>query len=1214
MSVLRNTSLSRRLLLVFALVIALTAIPLGFAVCNLREASARFDRAVAVRAEAMKQSARLHRNLFELRTQEKESILADDAEAVSAARSRIAAVREESDRRKEVFHALDLDNESRANFAAFDAADRAYDAVLDRVVDLANVQSREAAHALSHSEGRKKGEEAAAAAIALTHGEERKLAEEQVAADQAHTDALATMALLVTLTAAAAFALVTWVSRGVAGDIGRVVSTTDQIASGDLDTVIDATAEDEVGLLARSVQRMQSALRSARKQTTDEDWLRDSLARVNTLVLGQTDPQVLADSALTEIARLLDAKVGALFTMREEHAARELHLLASYAYTTRKSLATRFRPGEGLVGQAALERKQILLQNAPEDYVRVVSGLGDAQPRTLCVTPFLFKGEVLGVLELGMLGPLSTVQAEFLTQAMEVVAAGFEITRIETLVRTQRQGMEAFNTELQAKSRALAQSQAELEAQQQRLRETNAELEAQVARLEEAESRVRVQQEEMGVTNHALLEKNRLLERLQGETEAARVALTIQAEELTRASRYKSEFLANMSHELRTPLNSLLLLARSLRNNAEGNLTTDQVESAGVIYDSGSDLLNLINEILDLSKIEAGRMELHFENVALEALRISIDSQFSYMARSQGITWSVRSAEGVPDRIRTDPQRLGQVLKNLVGNALKFTDGGEVSITFASPEPTTALRREDLSVRDAIAIHVSDTGIGIPPDKQQLIFEAFQQADSGDRRRYGGTGLGLSISRELAGLLGGEIQLTSEPGKGSTFTLYLPIGGPTKAVDAPADRTPVAAMPRVSAPMVPATPVGAPRGPVVDDDRNAIGAGDAPILIVEDDARFARILVTHVRRRGLKTLVALTGEDGLSLARTFRPGGVVLDLQLPNMDGWQVLSALKQDVETRHIPVHIVSVEESSAKNRRAGAVGHAAKPLRAEDIEDILSRIEAASASSQKRVLVVEDNPVMRAETVRIVGNGNVAVVEAATGEAALTALRGEPFALVLLDLGLPDMNGLALLERATGEGIALPPIIVHTVRNLTPPEELKLRDYAASIIVKSARSQERLVDEVALFLHRIVKELPDEKRRAIWSLRSSDQALQGKKVLVVEDDMRTMFGMCRLLAEHGIQPIKAENGQTALEVLEREPDVDMVLMDMMMPVLDGYEATRRIRAQARFERLPILALTAKAMKEDRQRCLDAGVSDYLTKPVEPERLLSLMRVWMTR
>lgn len=951
-----------------------------------------------------------------------------------------------------------------------------------------------------------------------------------------------------------------------------------------------------VGILASL--RDVSAARRAERERDAKDRLVAGIARLNEAFQGQISTRELARRIITEMATYAECEVGAFFAVDPDGDPDALHLVGSHAYTHRKHLATSYRPGEGVVGQAALEKKQILLLDVPEDYVRVSSGIGDASPRAVCVTPLLIEGRVNGMLELASFKPFSDTMLEYFRQAAPPIAVALEAATAR----------ERASIALQ-RAQTLA---AELEAQQETLRNTNAELEEQTAQLKVSEQKMRSQQAEIELANTELTQKNDLLERQRQETEQARKVLAAQAEEVALASKYKSEFLANMSHELRTPLNSLLLLARSLRDNATGNLSEEQVDSASVIFDSGSDLLNLINEILDLSKIEAGKMELRPEEIEIADLERQLMSQFGHMARAQGLTLEVSSDDEAAPRIVSDSQRLGQVLKNLLGNALKFTETGGVKVRFARPADGVQLRRSGLDPRSAIAVHVIDTGIGIPLDKQKVIFEAFQQADSGDRRRFGGTGLGLSISRELATLLGGEIQLVSKPGEGSTFTVYFPLsvsGAPVSRERAPAKEAHATPAPIAVAPK----PASTPR-PAVEDDRDRLGDSDRVVLVIEDDTLFARILLGHIRERGFKGITATSGEEGLELARKYRPHGVILDIHLPNMDGWAVLNTLKQDMSLRHIPVHIVSVEEYSAQNMRLGAIGHVSKPVGREQIDEMLKRLESAVGTAPKRVLVVEDDDIMRRETVRLVSTGNVAVTEVATGAAALEAVRGEPFHLVVLDLGLPDMQGLELLRRLAEAKVAMPPVIVHTNRDLTTEEQLMLRSYAESIIVKDVRSQERLIDEVALFLHRVVRDLPEENRRAILHLHESNEPLRGKTVLIVEDDMRTMFAMARMLAGHGINPIKAENGERALALLAERPDVDVVLMDMMMPVLDGYEAIRRIRAQSRWAKLPIVALTAKAMKEDRQKCLEAGATDYLSKPVDPDRLVSLLRVLLCR
>ncbi len=998
--------------------------------------------------------------------------------------------------------------------------------------------------------------------------------------------------------------------------VTKMMAVTERISIGELDMEVDIQGTDEIGQLAGSVERMQHALRSGRNESSSQDWLKTGIARINQMLMGQDNIAVLASKTITEIATYLDAKVGALYVANGSDNGTELALLGTYAYTQRKNLSCKYKLGEGLVGQAALEQKQILLQNVPDDYVRVVSGLGETVPRNICVTPILYEQSIRGVLEIGTLEPLTKMEMEYLAQAVEIVATAFEITATQARMKLQQEELLASNEELEAQAKVVELSRQELKAQQGELQNINAELEAQIQRVKDSEDELRAQQEELEVTNVELKTNNNQLEQQKTANEIARRELAVQAEELTMASKYKSEFLANMSHELRTPLNSLLLLSRSLLENRTGNLSEDQVETASVIYDSGSDLLNLINEILDLSKIESGKMDLRLQPIEITELMRTINVQFEHMAINQGLTLNIDCEDDVPKSIVTDAQRLGQVIKNLVGNALKFTEKGSVSVAFTPVPDDVDLSRSQLDPAKALAIKVTDTGIGIPFDKQKIIFEAFQQADSGDRRRFGGTGLGLSISRELVTLLGGEIQLVSEFGKGSTFSIYIPLEAISK--EASTEKELIRNAPKPTYPVQNKTPSIATNNlpaPInVDDDRESIADKDRVLLIIEDDLRFAKILVGNSRERGFKCLIALTGEEGMELARNYRPDGVVLDIHLPGMDGWAVLNELKQDVDTRHIPVHIVSSEDASNDGLRIGAIGHLRKPVLREDIEAVLDRLEQASSSAQKRVLIVEDDALIRRETVRSVGNGNVTVEEVDTGEKALQALRERTFALVILDLGLPDMQGLELLNAVAKEKIDMPPVIIYTVRELSMDEEMSLRNYANSIILKDVRSQERLIDEVALFLHRVVNELPEDKKRVIRHLHESDDNLKGRKILIVEDDMRTMFAMTKILAGHGLNPIKADNGEKALEMLHKNPDVDLVLMDMMMPVMDGYEATSCIRALPDFAHLPIIALTAKAMKEDRKKCLDAGASDYLSKPVDQDRLISLIRVWLCR
>ncbi len=955
------------------------------------------------------------------------------------------------------------------------------------------------------------------------------------------------------------------------------------IARGDYSADIAPRSDrDELGI---ALQAMTAALRGAHQASTALDWLKSGLARLGESLRGDPGLDNLAAKAINEIATSLDAQVGVLYIARDDGT---LALRGSYAYSRRKNLSSEFRPGEGLVGQAALEKQQILVRNVPEDYVRVTSGLGEAVPHFICVTPFLFENRVKGVVEIGLLGEPRPEHLEYLNQAMVQLAIAVESAQAQQL-----------------QARLLEESQRlteELQVQQEELRTANEELEEQSQRLRESEARLKVQQEELEVSNKELEEKNGLLERQKREVEQARRAIAVKADELALASKYKSEFLSNMSHELRTPLNSLLLLAQSLEQNRDGNLSADQVESARVIHSSGSDLLSLINEILDLSKIEAGRMELQLGSVRPEELAEGLRASFAHMAQDKGLALEVTVDADVPAQLSGDGKRIEQVLRNLMSNALKFTESGWVRVHFSRPDAETDLSRSGLDPAASLAIAVSDSGIGIQADKHRLIFEAFQQADGGTSRRFGGTGLGLTISRELTSLMGGEIRLHSVPGHGATFTLYLPL-----AV-VPGTRPPPV---RVPAPMTAPRVATESQPPFLADDRDALAAGDQVILVIEDDPRFAAILMDKCHDKGFKCIAAASGEAGLELAARHQPHAVILDIRLPGMDGMAVLSILKEDIRTRHIPVHMVSVETHSTESLRRGAVGHAVKPIDQERLEGVFRRLEQTSARP-RRVLVVEDDATVRARTVAQIADTDVCVDEAASGAAALAALRCEHYDCVVLDLSLPDMEGGALLQTLAGDGVDLPPVIIHTARDLTSGEERELREHAESIVIKDARSPERLLDEVSLFLHRVVHQMPEPKRRIISDLHDGDALLRGKKVLVVDDDMRTTFALSRLLTERGIEVLKAENGERALRLLDEQPGVDLVLMDIMMPVLDGYQTMQQLRAQERFRRLPIIALTAKAMQEDRLKCIEAGASDYLSKPIDTARLFSMMRVWL--
>lgn len=999
------------------------------------------------------------------------------------------------------------------------------------------------------------------------------------------------------LAVALCISMVFFLARSVTRPLKNLLKAANRIASGDLAVDLSAVEKrgDELGELMHAFSAMAARLRENRDSAGRADWLKSGIARLNQAMVGDPDPADLATKVISEISTYVGAQVGAVYLAQESDTA-SYALTGSYAYSRRKDQPEAFKAGEGLVGQAVLEKKQILVKNAPEDYFKVVSGLGGRVPRFICVSPCVYEGRVKGIVEVGSFNELNEMHLEYLDKAMPAIALAFE-------------GAESRLKLAQSLEESQAQGE-ELQAQQEELKVANEALNEQAQALKASEEELKAQQEELQVTNEELEEKNNLLDRQNRDVETARLEIEEKAADLALVSKYKSEFLANMSHELRTPLNSLLLLAQSLKENKTGNLTAEQVESAKIIYGGGSDLLSLINEILDLSKIEAGRMELKTAPVRISELAEGAQASFGHMAEEKGLRLNVEVRADAPAEIMSDRKRVEQVIKNLVSNALKFTDKGSVSLSFFRPAPGADLLKSGLSSADCLAIEVRDTGIGISPSDQHRIFEAFQQVDGGTARRYGGTGLGLSISRELARLLGGEIKVHSEPGKGSAFTLYLPLAAPAPHAAGP-DETAAAVSRKAgeggAAPQRPAAAQPA-------DDRAGLKRTDKTMLIIEDDPVFAGLLCEKCREKGFKCLLAATGEAGLELAVKHLPAAIILDIYLPGINGWAVLDRLKDNINTRHIPVHIVSGDENLAESARRGAVGHAVKPLSVKGLEDTICRLEEAAGGKEKRVLVVENVTEMRAEILELLGGRDVKVDGAETGAEALKALRAGGYDCVVLDIGLPDIDGMELLKKLEAEGVRLPPVIIHTARELTREEEAAFRERAEAIVIKDVRSQERLLDEVSLFLHRMVSAMPEKQGKMIRDLHNTDQVLTGKKVLIVDDDMRTTFAMSRLLTEHGIKTLKAEDGEKGLKLLEENPDTDLVLMDVMMPVLDGYETMKRIRAQEKFRKLPIIVLTAKAMPEDREKCLAAGANDYLPKPVDQERLLSMMRVWICR
>jgi signal transduction histidine kinase/CheY-like chemotaxis protein/HAMP domain-containing protein len=1017
--------------------------------------------------------------------------------------------------------------------------------------------------------------------------------------------------------------------------VRAIAEVSTAVAQGDLTRSITVHAAGEVAALKDNVNQMIKNLQETTSRNMDQDWLKTNLAKLTRVLQGQRDLMAVSRSILSEVAPLVGAQHGAFYLAETDGTAdsastsdgHAFRLLAGYAFRERKGLSNRFRVGEGLVGQCALEKDRILIMDTPPDYVQIGSGLGESKPRTVVVQPIVFEGNVKAIVELASFGRFTEIQLAFLEQLSESI--GIVLNTISAGMRTE---------ELLKQSQALTE---ELQSQQEELTETNIRLESQAKTLRESEELLKKQQEELQQANEELEERAELLsqqktevEDKNSEVERARGLIQEKAEQLALTSKYKSEFLANMSHELRTPLNSMLILSKTLWENIEGNLSNKQTEYARTIHSSGADLLALINDILDLSKIEAGSMDVEIAEVGFAFLRDFCEHTFRPVAEQRKLDFSVAVNGRLPATLRTDGRRLQQVLKNLLSNAFKFTEKGRVeldvtSVTEGWGEDQDILNRAD----HVIAFSVKDSGIGIPPEKQQIIFEAFQQADGTTSRKYGGTGLGLSISREIARLLGGCIRVDSQPGRGSTFILFLPLRyvTPPKRVDADLGRADSGhrqahklSQGSKPAPALPArTPASAPSAPLgtgdwdleLEDDRESLTPEDRVLLIVEDDRAFAEILLEMARARGFKGVVAGRVESALLLLGRIKVDAITLDLKLPDRDGWVVLDRLKHDPRTRHIPVHIMSVEDEERRGLQQGAMAYLHKPVSKEGVDAALDRIKSFVDRPVKKLLVVEDNDVQRKTTVDLIGNRDVHTTAVATGGEALKLLGQEKFDCMVLDLGLPDIPGLQLIQQIEHElHLKDLPIIVYTGKELSKQEETELRMVAEAIVVKGVKSPERLIDETALFLHRVEANLPEPKRRVIEQLRKVDETLSGRKVLIIDDDVRNIFALSTVLGIHGMSTVHAENGKDGIAALKQHPEIEAVLTDIMMPEMDGYETMRAIRSIPQFKSMPIIALTAKAMKGDREKCIEAGASDYVAKPVDVEQLLSLLRVWLYR
>ena len=952
------------------------------------------------------------------------------------------------------------------------------------------------------------------------------------------------------------------------------------VTKGDLTRSIQVEARGEVADLKDNINTMIDNLRLTTDRNTEQDWLKTNLARFTGMLQGQRDLTTVGRTLLSELAPLVGAQQGIIYQMAGEEDE-SLVLLSAFADAGDEGHRPRLKLGEGLVGQCASEKRRMLIAELPEHTVPIRSGLFQAAPRNIIVLPVLFEDRVKAVIELASVSNFTNSHLAFLEQL--TASIGIVLNSIEATMQTEG---------LLKQSQQLA---TELQTQQKELQQTN---------------------EQLAQKAQQLAEQNVEVERKNQEIEQARGALEEKAKELALTSKYKSEFLANMSHELRTPLNSVLILGQQLSDNPEGNLTAKQVEFARTIQAAGTDLLNLISDILDLSKIESGTVSVEAEEIYFSSLVDMVVRPFRHEAENRRLTFEVNSDPQLARSLVTDSKRLQQIIKNLLSNAFKFTEQGSVQLSvFVAKTGWTASHPVLSAAGSVIGFEVSDTGIGIPADKQRIIFEAFQQADAGTSRKYGGTGLGLAISRELAQLLGGEIQLRSTPGRGSAFTLYLPQTYMSSSIRGPIEtdrKSTFTTTLQLSSFSMQERAIE-----LVPDDRESLqpGESEAVLLIVEDDPHYARVLRDLAHDKGFKVLVAPRGADALALAREFHPTAVSLDVFLPDMLGWTVLNHLKQDPGTRHIPVQMLTLDEDRQHGLARGAFSFVTKPTTSEGLEAAFSRIKEYSAARRKRLLIVEDNPAEQLSISELLGHDDIDVSIAATGSEALAAIQQQSFDCMVLDLRLPDMSGFEVMERLRERQDSSDlPVVVFTGKELSAEEDSQLHLLARSVVVKGVESPERLLDETALFLHRVVDQLPPEKQNMLERLHRSDEALVGKKVLVVDDDVRNIFALSSVLERRGMLVLTAGTGREAINILESTPDLAIVLMDVMMPEMDGYETMQVIRQNSDFRRLPIIALTAKAMKGDREKCLEAGASEYLAKPVNTDQLLAALRMWLHR
>ncbi|MGC3943541.1 MAG: response regulator [Chryseolinea sp.] len=961
----------------------------------------------------------------------------------------------------------------------------------------------------------------------------------------------------------------------------------DKIAQGSYDVRVDDKQSDELGSVAGSLNRMAESLQYSFNSLADKEWLQNGVTKLNEVMLGEKDIQTLCSDVVESLATYTNSHVGVIYLSQGNE------LIPTAGYSCLPGTRPTIKVGDGALGQSVASRRPIVLTDIPEDNVSITFATGMVRPISIVAFPVFDGHSIAGAIELGALSNYTKLELELFATCASIIGIAINIA-------LNRRRLEHLLDETQAQAE-------ELRVQHTEMENLTSELEVQAEKLQASEEELKVQQEELKQANQELEERSRMLEEKNLIITERNIDIQRQADELSESSRYKSEFLANMSHELRTPLNSILLLSRLLTENLENNLSTDQIEYARVIQSSGNGLLSLIDEILDLSKIEAGKMQLEYKPILFKEIAGDLEGLFGAVARDKHIGFEIEMDGELPPTIETDKMRLDQILRNLLSNAIKFTEKGSVKLSIRQGP-----------VAELIQFTVKDTGIGIPTSKQKLVFEAFQQADGSTRRRFGGTGLGLSISRELAKLLGGEITLKSDVGEGSEFTLTVPLrkpsattisGSVTTDLQAPGTITPTqqATFPvdKFISPTIPAS---------LPDDRNSIGAHDKVILIVEDDVNFAKSLLDYTRKKGYKAVVAVRGDEAVDLAAALLPVGILLDIQLPVKSGWQVMEELKADALTRHIPVHIMSSYEAKNEGRVRGAIDVIKKPVTSEHMQDIFQRIEYVLTQHPKKVLIVEENTQHATALAYYLESFAVNIEVTSRIDQTIQSFKERNVDCVILDMGVPDQSSYDTLEAVKKtQGLEGLPIIIFTGKSLSQAEEMRIKHYADSIVIKTAHSYRRILDEVSLFLHLMEKDkstpLPAPKYAKLGAL---NEVLKNKTVLIADDDMRNIFSLTKALEKYEMRVVPAVDGKDALQKLKATPQIDIVLMDMMMPEMDGYESIREIRTMPQFRKLPIIAVTAKAMMGDRAKCIDAGASDYITKPIDADQLFSLLRVWL--